>query len=107
MHPGATDRYVTLQYVAKQQDGEHPQLYGNMLDPVPCFAENYQLHAEGDAQAGDNPTPVAKKPRAATWGDDLNECSTQSRVREDASTEPRHRLLHALDPNLENPGSAV
>jgi hypothetical protein len=45
VHPGATDRYATLQYVAKQQDGEHPKLYGDMLDSVPCFAENYQLHA--------------------------------------------------------------
>jgi hypothetical protein len=89
VNPGAADRYATLQYVAKQQDGDHPKLYGRMVDPVPCFAENYQLHAEGDAQADDNPTPVAKKPRAATWGDDLNECSTK------AECERMLRLNHA------------
>ena len=89
VNPGASDREGTCRYVAKQQGGEHPQLYGRMLDPVPCFAENYQLNAEGDAQADDNNTPAAKKPRAPTWGDDLNECSTK------AECERMLRLHHA------------
>jgi hypothetical protein len=86
---GASDRVRVLQYVAKQQDGEHPQLYGRMLEPIPCFAENYRLNAEGDAQADDNNTGAAKNKRAASWGDDLNQCSNM------AECERMLRLDHA------------
>ena len=87
---GASDRMRTLQYVAKDQGGEHPQLYGKMMEPIPCFAEKYRQHAEGDAQADENNnTPVAKKTRAGTWGDDLNMCTNM------AECERMLRLDHA------------
>ena len=76
VNQGATDRMRTLTYVAKQQGGENPKVYGRMFEPIPCFAQMYRTNAEGDAQADDNNMAAAEIPRAVSWGDAMNRCAT-------------------------------
>ena len=75
---GAPDRTESLLYVAKDQGGEEPQLYGCLQEPIPNFAEKYRQDAE--AEDDENTAiaePAPKKPRALTWGDALNLCHTE------------------------------
>jgi hypothetical protein len=91
---GAADRHRTLEYVAKEQGGENPQLYaGRMIEPIPCFAQMYRQNAEGDAQAGGNNTAAAQRPRAVKWGDAMNQCTTLDECRTVLRSGLRMRII--------------
>jgi len=75
---GASQRCDTLKYLAKDQGGEDPQLYGCLREPIPNFAEKYRQDEEVEDENDDTVTESpSKRSRAITWGDALNLCSTK------------------------------